>query len=68
MKDESEKVSCSVVSDSLQPRGLKPARLLCPWDSPDKNSRVDCHSLSRGSSPPRDQTRISCTVGRFFTL
>ena len=22
---------------------------------------------SRGSSPPRDQTRISCIVGRFFT-
>ena len=25
---------CSVVSDSLQPHGLWPARLLCPWDSP----------------------------------
>ena len=26
-----ESISCSVVSDSLQPHGLKPARLLCPW-------------------------------------
>ena len=25
-------LSCSVVSDSLGPHGLKPARLLCPWD------------------------------------
>ena len=24
-------VLCSVVSDSLQPHGLQPARLLCPW-------------------------------------
>ena len=33
----------SVVSDSLRPHGLKPARLLCPWDSPGKNTRVDRH-------------------------
>ena len=25
-------LSCSVVSDSLKPHGLQPARLLCPWD------------------------------------
>ena len=24
-------LSCSVMSDSLQPHGLQPARLLCPW-------------------------------------
>ena len=28
----------SVVSDSLQRYGLQPAMLLCPWDSPGKNS------------------------------
>ena len=33
------------MSDSLQPHGLWPARLLCPWDSPGKNTGVDCHSL-----------------------
>ena len=32
--------SCSVVSNSLQPRGLQPARLLCPWDFPGKNTGV----------------------------
>ena len=37
--------SHSVVSDSLRPRGLEPARLLCPWDFPGKNAGVDCHSL-----------------------
>ena len=25
------------------PRELYPARLLCPWDSPGKNTGVDCH-------------------------
>ena len=27
-------------SDSLQPRGLQPTRLLCPWDFPAKNTGV----------------------------
>ena len=30
MKDECESVSRSLVSDSLQPHGLEPTRLLCP--------------------------------------
>ena len=30
-------LSRSAVSDPLQPRGLQPVRLLCPWDSPGKN-------------------------------
>ena len=42
---------CSVVSDSLRPYGLLPARLLCPWDSPGKNTRVDCHALLQGIIP-----------------
>ena len=25
-----------------------PARLLCPWDSPGKNSGVGCHALLQG--------------------
>ena len=38
----------AVVSDSLQPHGLEPTRLLCPWDSPDKNAGVGCHFLLQG--------------------
>ena len=37
--------SLSVMSDSLQPHGLEPAQLLCPWDSPGKNTGVGYHSL-----------------------
>ena len=40
--------ACSVVSDSLWPHGLKPARLLCPWDFPGKNTGVGCHFLLQG--------------------
>ena len=35
----------SVVSDSVRPHGLQPTRLLCPWDSPGKNTGVGCHFL-----------------------
>ena len=44
-------VSCSVVLDSLQPRALWLARLLCPWDSPGKNSGRGCQFLLQGSAP-----------------
>ena len=37
--------SLSVVSNVLQPHGLQPARLLCPWNSPGKNIGVSCHFL-----------------------
>ena len=43
------RVSRSVVSYSLWPCGLWPARLLCPWDSPGMNTGVGCHSLLQGS-------------------
>ena len=36
---------------TLQPHGLQPARLLCPWDFPSKNTGVDCHSLLQGIVP-----------------
>ena len=38
------------VTDSLGPRGLWPARLLCPWDSPGKSTGVGCHALLQGLS------------------
>ena len=41
----------SVVSGFLQPHGLWPARLLCPWDCPGKNTSMGCHSLPQGIFP-----------------
>ena len=41
----SSSVSCSFGSDSWRSRGLQPARLLYPWNSPVKNTGVGSHSL-----------------------
>ena len=44
-------VSHSVMSDSLWTHEPQPTRLLCPWDSPGKNTRVGCHFLLQGIFP-----------------
>ena len=41
-------LNCSVMSNSLWSHGLSPTRLLCPWDSPGKNTGVGCHFLLQG--------------------
>ena len=45
------KWSRSVVSDSFWPHGLYPTRLLCPWDSPGKNTGAGYHFLLQGIFP-----------------
>ena len=52
-------LSPSVMSDSLSPYGVQPARLLCPWDSPGKNTGVGCQALPQGIFLLRDGTRVS---------
>ena len=39
------------MSSSLWSHGLKPARLLCPWDFPGKNTGVGCYALLQGIFP-----------------
>ena len=43
--------SHSVMCNSLGPRGLQPASILCPWTSLGKNTGVDCHFLPLGALP-----------------
>ena len=38
----------SVMSASLQPHGLQPARLLCPWDFPGKNPGLGGCAIFQG--------------------
>ena len=57
----------SVMSDSVQPYGLQPARHLCPWDSLGGSTGVGCYALLQETSQPRDRTQISSIAGRFFT-
>ena len=40
--------ACSVASDSVQPRGLQSARLLCLWNFPGQNTGMGCHFLLWG--------------------
>ena len=42
---------CLAMSDYLQPHVLHPARLLCPWDFPGKNTGVGCHVFLQGIFP-----------------
>ena len=41
----------SVMSDSLQPRGLQSTWLLCPWNFSGRDTIVDCHFLLQGIFP-----------------
>ena len=46
LKNESD--NRSVVPNSMWPHGLVPTKLLCPWNSPSKNTGVGCHALLQG--------------------
>ena len=59
--------ACSVVSDSLQPPGLWPTRLLSPWNSPGKNTGVGCHFLLQEIFPTQGSNLclfVSCPYRR----
>ena len=68
ISEESKSVSHSVVLDSLQPHGLSPTRLLCPWNSPDKNTGMGCCSLLQGILLIQGSNQVFCITGRFFTI
>ena len=59
----------SVLSDSLWPYGPWPARLLCPWGSPGKYTRVGCHffglwvCLKMGFPGGLDGKESTCNAG-----
>ena len=44
-------LSLSVLSDSLRPYELHPAKLLCPWNFSGQNTRVGHHFLLQGIFP-----------------
>ena len=60
----------SVVSNALRPYGLQPTRLLCPWDSPGKNTRMGCHAFLQGTFPTQGSNPClimsPALAGRFF--
>ena len=46
--------SLSCVQFFLWPHRLQPIRLLCPWDSPGKNTGVGCHDFLHGIFPTQE--------------
>ena len=48
--------SRSVLYNPLQSHGQQPARLLCPWGSPGKNTGVGCHALHQRIFPAQGLT------------
>ena len=55
-------VHCSVMSDSVRPHGLQPTRLLCPQDSPDKNTGVGYHFVLQGIFPTQGIKHLLCLL------
>ena len=55
-------LACILLCDSMDV--MEPSRLLGLWDSPDRNSRVDCHSLLQGTFLTRGSPSLA---GRLFT-
>ena len=55
----------SVVYDSETFQTVAHTRLLCPWDSAGKNTKVSCHDLLQGIFPTQGKIKptshISCT-------
>ena len=59
--------SRSVVSDSLWPYGLQPARLLSPWSYPGKNTGAGCHFLLQEDLPdPGFEPTSPASAGKFI--
>ena len=61
-----------VMSDTVQLHALEPPRLLCPWDSPGKNTGVGCCALLQGTFPIQGLNpcffHLPVLVGGFFNL
>ena len=72
MKKKWKVKSHSVVSNSLWPHGLQPARFLCPWNSPGKNTgeiyRGNLDDEANLSSEPVNTCFISQTKFRLWII
>ena len=58
-------LSHSVQSNSLQSHRWQPPRLLCPWNSPGKNTGVGCHFQLQGiflTQESNPYLSVSCTI------
>lgn len=56
-------LSHTVMFNSLQAHRLEPARLLCAWTFPNKNTKVGCHFLPQEDHPkPETDPHLLCLI------
>ena len=60
--------SSLVMSNSSQPYGLQPIRLLCLWVLQARIKEWVTMPSSRASSQLRDETQVTHIAGRLFTI
>ena len=64
-------ICCCLVAKAcltlLWPHGPQPARILCPWHSPGKNTRVGCHFLPGDLPDPEIEPSSPALAGGLFT-
>ena len=60
--------ACSVACDSWDPMNLQPARLLCPWNFPGKNTGVSCCFLLQGIFSTKGLNPMSPTLAGGFYI
>ena len=66
---EEVKVLVAQLCLTLRQHGLQLTRLLCPWNSPGKNTRMHSHSLLQGIFLTQGSSGfVSQTADRFFTV
>ena len=46
----------------MQPNGLQPTRLLCPWDLPVKNTGADCHFFLQEIFPELKKLNLGASL------
>ena len=55
-------LSCFSCVQAVQPCGLQPTRLLCPWGFPGKNTGVGCIALLQAVFPTQGSNRAQCLL------
>ena len=65
--DRIDSVTFTVMFESVPSHGLQPTRLLCPRDSPGKNTGAGCHFLLQGLFPTQESNSCLLRLLRWQT-
>ena len=68
LEDEVQVLVAQLCLTLYDPMDCSPPRLLCPWDSPGKNTGEGSHSFLQRIFPTQGLKGVSCIAGRIFTF